>query len=111
MHLLIFSVFFRNSFVTYFILTRNVMYVIRTLQIRIKITWNLRFYSVVTGLSQFYIMYFNQVHALTIRYNDLNLGVLFHYCTNFTFLCVVKNEQETDSLGLSGQNQDDKLHR
>ncbi len=34
-------------------------------------------------------------------------------CTNFTFLCVgvVKNEQETDSQGLSGQNQDDKLHR
>ncbi len=44
-------------------------------------------------------------------WNDLNLGVLFNYCTNFTFLCVVKNEQETDSLGLSGQNQDDKLHR
>ncbi len=27
------------------------------------------------------------------------------------FLCVVKNEQETDSLGLSGQNQDDKHHK
>ncbi len=55
-------------------------------------------------------MYFSQVsmHALTIRYrNDLHLGVLFNYCTNFMFLCVVKNEQETDSLGLSGQNQDD----
>ncbi len=52
------------------------------------------------------------MHALTIRYrNDLNLSVLFHYRTNFAFLCVVKNEQETDSLGLSGQNQDDKLHR
>ncbi len=49
----------------------------------------------------------SSMHALTIRYNDLNLGVLFHYCTNFAFLCVVKNEQETDSLGLSGQNQDD----
>ncbi len=54
----------------------------------------------------------SSMHALTIRYrNDLNLGVLFHYCTNVEFLCVVKNEQETDSLGLSGQNQDDKLHR
>ncbi len=51
-------------------------------------------------------------HALAIRYrNDLNLGVLFHYCTNIAFLCVVKNEEETESLGLSGQNQDDKLHR
>ncbi len=50
----------------------------------------------------------SSMHALTIRYrNDLNSGVLFHYCTNFTFLCVIKNEQETDSLGLSGQNQDD----
>ncbi len=48
----------------------------------------------------------SSMHALTIRYNNLNVGVLFHYCTNFTFLCVVKNEQETDSLGLSGQNQD-----
>ncbi len=46
-----------------------------------------------------------------LRYrNDLNLGVLLYYCTNFKFLCV-KNEQETDSLDLSGQNQDDKLHR
>ncbi len=26
------------------------------------------------------------------------------------FLSVVKNEEETDRLGLSGQNQDDKLH-
>ncbi len=50
----------------------------------------------------------SSMHALTIQYrNDLNLGVLFHYCTNFAFLCVVKNDQETDSLGLSGQNQDD----
>ncbi len=57
-------------------------------------------------------MYFNQMHALTIRYrNDLNLGLHFHYSTNFAFLYVVKYEQETDSLGLSGQNQDDKLHR
>ncbi len=72
----------------------------------------LRFYSVVTCLSQFYIMYFNQMHTLTIRYrNNLNLRVLFHYCTNFMFLCVVKYEQETDSLDLSGHNQDDKLHR
>ncbi len=54
----------------------------------------------------------SSVHALTIRYTKvLNLWVLFYYCTNLTFLCVVKNEQETDSLGLSGQNQDDKLHR
>ncbi len=53
----------------------------------------------------------SSLHAL-IRYrNDLNLVVLFHYCTNFAFLCVVKNEQETDSQGLSGQNQDDTLHR
>ncbi len=57
-------------------------------------------------------MYFNQMHALTIRYrNDLNLGVIFHYCTNIAFLSLVKHEEETDSLGLSGQNQDDKLHR
>ncbi len=34
----IFSVFFRNSFITYFILTH--IYVIRTLQIRIKIMLN-----------------------------------------------------------------------
>ncbi len=32
-------------------------------------------------------------------------------CANVAFLCVVKNEHETDSLGLSGQNQDDKIHR
>ncbi len=38
----------------------------------------------------------SSVHALKIRYNDLNLGVLFHYCTNFACLCVVKNEEETD---------------
>ncbi len=50
----------------------------------------------------------SSMHAMTIRYrNDLNLGVLFHYCNNFTFKYVVKNEQDTDSLGLSGQNQDD----
>ncbi len=49
----------------------------------------------------------SSMHALTIRYrNKLYLGVLFHNSTNFTFLCVVKIEQETDSLGLSGQNQD-----
>ncbi len=49
------------------------------------------------------------MHALTIRYrNDLNLGLLFHYCTNVAFLSVVKNEQEIDCLGLSGQNHDDK---
>ncbi len=53
----------------------------------------------------------SSMHALTIRYNDLNLVVLFHYCTNFMCLCVVKNEEETDSRGLSGQNQEDKLHR
>ncbi len=48
------------------------------------------------------------MQILTIWYrNDLSLGVLCRYCTNFTFLCVVKNEQETDSLGLLGQNQDD----
>ncbi len=53
----------------------------------------------------------SSMHALTIRYrNDLNLGLLFRYCTNLRFLCVVKNEEEIDSLGLSGQNQDDKLH-
>ncbi len=50
----------------------------------------------------------SSMHALKIRQrNDLNLGVLFHYCTNFAFVCVVKNDQETDSLGLSGHNQDD----
>ncbi len=43
----------------------------------------------------------SSMHALTIRYrNDLNLGMPFHYCTNVAFLCVVKNEQETDSIGL-----------
>ncbi len=52
-------------------------------------------------------MYFSQVALTILHRKDLNLGVLFHYCTNFTCLCVVKNEQETDSLGLSGQNQDD----
>ncbi len=57
-------------------------------------------------------MYFSQVSMHSTRYrNDLNLGLLFYYCTNLMFLCVVKNEQETDSLGLSGKNQDDKLHR
>ncbi len=49
----------------------------------------------------------SSMHALMIRNNNLNLGVLFHYCTNFMFLCVVKNKQETDSQCLSGQNQDD----
>ncbi len=50
----------------------------------------------------------SSMHALTIQNrNDLNLGVLFHYCTNVAFLCDVNYEQETDSLGLSGQNQDD----
>ncbi len=74
----------------------------------------LRFYSVVTCLTQpiLHNVFQSSLHALTIRYrNDLNLGVLFHYWANFTFLCVVKNEQKTDSLGLSGQNQDDELHR
>ncbi len=38
----------------------------------------------------------SSVHAL-IRYRTyINLGVLFHYSTNFTVLCVVKNEEETD---------------
>ncbi len=38
----------------------------------------------------------SSVHAL-IRYRKyINLGVLFHYSTNFTVVCVVKNEQETD---------------
>ncbi len=38
----------------------------------------------------------SSMHAL-IRYrNDLNLGVLFHYCTNFAFLYVAKNDQETE---------------
>ncbi len=51
------------------------------------------------------------MQILTIWYrNDLNLGVLCHYYTNFTFLCVVKNE-ETDSLGLLGQNQDDSQEK
>ncbi len=31
-------------------------------------------------------------------YNDLNLGVLFHYCTNVVVLCVVENEQEIDRV-------------
>ncbi len=54
------------------------------------------------------------MHALTIRYrNDVNLELLFHYCTNVAFLFVVKNEEEIYSLGLLGQNQHDKkkLHR
>ncbi len=110
-HALIFSVCFRNSFVTSIILTG--MYVIRTLQIRIQ-NVELRFYSVVTCLTLpiLHNVFKSSVHAMTIRYrNHLNLGVLFHYCTYFAFLCVVKNEQETDSLGLSRQNKDDKLHR
>ncbi len=70
-------------------------------------------YSVVTCLTAIlHNVFQSSMHALTIRYrNDLNLELLFYCCTNFTFLCVVKNEQETDSQGLSGQNQDDKLHR
>ncbi len=74
------------------------------------------FFRVVTCLTlpilTLHYLFQSSMHALTIRYrNDLNLGVLFHYSTNFAFLYVVKYEQETDSLGLSGQNQDDKLHR
>ncbi len=42
------------------------------------------------------------MHALTIRYNDLNLdsfiiALILHFY-------VVKNKQETDSLGLSEQD-------
>ncbi len=65
----------------------------------------LRFYSIVTclTLSILHNVFQSSMHVLTIRYrNDLNLGALFHYCTNFAFLCVVKYEQETDSLGFSG---------
>ncbi len=73
----------------------------------------LRFYSVcsiVTCLTLpiLHDVFQSSMQILTIWYrNDLSLGVLCRYCTNFTFLCVVKNEQETDSLGLLGQNQDD----
>ncbi len=51
----------------------------------------------------------SSMHVLSIRYrNDLNLEMLFHYCTNFAFLSVLKNEQEQQP---GCQNQDDKLHR
>ncbi len=44
----------------------------------------------------------SSMHALTIRYNDLNLdsfiiALILHFY-------VVKNKQETDSLGLSEQD-------
>ncbi len=86
------SVFFHNSFNVFYF---NTYLCYQNPSNKNKYNVGLRFYSVVICLSQFYIMYFNQMHALTIRYrNDLNLGVLFHYCANFTFLCVVNNEQE-----------------
>ncbi len=58
---IILSVFFRNSFVTSFILTR--MYVIRTLQIRIKIMLIEQILQRcdMFNFYQFYIMYLNQV--------------------------------------------------
>ncbi len=85
------------------------MYVIRTLKNKNIDNVELRFYSVVTCLT---LPILHNVFQ-SVRRSDIGtiLGVLFHYSTNFKFLCVVKNEQETDSQGLSGQNQDDKLHR
>ncbi len=35
------------------------------------------------------------------KYYVCGSNVSPYYCANFMFLCVVKNEQETDSLGLS----------
>ncbi len=69
-----------------------------------------RFYSVVTCLSQFCIMYFSQVPCIDDIGTILIQGCSFIIALILCFY-VVKNEQETDSLGLSGQNQDDKLHR
>ncbi len=106
MHL--FSVYFCNSFVTYFILTRTYVCYQNPSNKNID-NVELRFYSVVTCLT---LPILHNVFQ-SVRRSDIGtiLGVLFHYSTNFKFLCVVKNEQETDSQGLSGQNQDDKLHR
>ncbi len=81
-HALIFSVFVHNSFVRSFILTRTYML---SESNQNKDNVELRFYSVVTCLTLpiLHNVFQSSMHA----WNDLNLGVLFHYCTNFTFLC------------------------
>ncbi len=74
----IFSVFFRNSFITSFIL-----FMFNSCDM---------FNSAIL-----HNVFQSSMHVLSIRYrNDLNLEMLFHYCTNFAFLSVLKNEQETD---------------
>ncbi len=107
-----FSVFFRNSFVTSFILTRMLSEPFN----KNKYNVELRFYSVVTcvTLPIQHNVFQSSMDALTIRYRpirNLNLGVLFHYCTNFAFLCVYVSRLNKKQKVLSGQNQDDKLHR
>ncbi len=48
-------------------------------------------------------MYFSQVACIDDIGTILIFAVLFHYCANLTFVCVVKNEQETDSQDCQGR--------